>query len=182
MTNWAWKPEFNVVEIKKYRARKRKRAKKQIDAVQKREEMLKRFGLHKHSSWAAIAEMIAKESGREIPGTKLACKRMVLKYRPDHVSGGRPKRKYKKPLIPAEKFYASTAWRELRFIALRQSGGCCTLCGARASDGVQLHVDHIIPRSKAPHLELDLDNLQILCEDCNIGKSNRDDTDFRTCH
>ena len=26
---------------------------------------------------------------------------------------------------------------------------------------------------------MDIDNLQILCADCNLGKSNVDDTDFR---
>jgi len=43
----------------------------------------------------------------------------------------------------------------------------------------QIHVDHIKPRSKFPELELVFDNLQVLCDDCNIGKSNVDSTDFR---
>jgi len=42
-----------------------------------------------------------------------------------------------------------------------------------------MHVDHIRPRSKSPSLELDPDNLQVLCKACNLGKSNLDDTDFR---
>ena len=44
----------------------------------------------------------------------------------------------------------------------------------------RIHVDHIKPRSKYPELELDINNLQVLCEDCNIGKSNIDETDWRT--
>lgn len=52
-------------------------------------------------------------------------------------------------------------------------------CGANPSDGVKMHVDHIKPRSKFPELALVLDNLQILCEDCNLGKSNKDETDWR---
>lgn len=46
-------------------------------------------------------------------------------------------------------------------------------------DGVKLHVDHIKPKSLFLHLAYDLNNLQVLCEDCNMGKSNKDDTDWR---
>ena len=47
------------------------------------------------------------------------------------------------------------------------------------SPNVELHVDHIKPRSKHPELELDINNLQILCKDCNLGKSNTDSIDYR---
>jgi len=40
-------------------------------------------------------------------------------------------------------------------------------------------VDHIKPRSKFPELELVFDNCQVLCNSCNMGKSNNDYTDFR---
>ncbi|MFC6439812.1 HNH endonuclease [Bowmanella sp. JS7-9] len=33
-----------------------------------------------------------------------------------------------------------------------------------------LHVDHVKPRAKFPELALDINNLQILCETCNLGK------------
>jgi hypothetical protein len=80
-------------------------------------------------------------------------------------------------------FYASDEWRALRFKALKGSDGRCSLCDrSKRHDGVTLHVDHIKPRSKFPALELVLSNLHVLCEDCNLGKSNRDDTDWRaTC-
>ena len=42
-----------------------------------------------------------------------------------------------------------------------------------------LHVDHIIPKTRNPHLALCFDNLQILCEECNEGKSNKFNTDWR---
>ncbi len=76
-------------------------------------------------------------------------------------------------------FYQSSEWRQLRYLALRNSEGCCCCCGARASDGIVLHVDHIKPRSRYPELELSLDNLQILCEDCNKGKVDMDNYDWR---
>lgn len=86
----------------------------------------------------------------------------------------RQKRKIRKE----ETFYESRAWRELRYKALVEHGRKCQCCGAEPPK-IVLHVDHIKPRSKFPSLELELDNLQILCKDCNLGKSNKDDTDFR---
>ncbi len=76
-------------------------------------------------------------------------------------------------------FYKSRAWRELRVDALKKYGRECCLCGATSGNGVVLHVDHIKPRSKYPELELELSNLQILCEDCNLGKSNRYEEKWR---
>jgi hypothetical protein len=52
----------------------------------------------------------------------------------------------------------------------------CRLCGAGRGDDVRLEVDHIVPRSKGG--SNDLSNLQVLCDRCNRGKSNRDDTKF----
>lgn len=73
-------------------------------------------------------------------------------------------------------FYDSDAWRRLRYQAIRLYGRTCMACGR--TDGV-MHVDHIKPRSKHPALELALTNLQILCRDCNLGKSAWDETDWR---
>lgn len=75
-------------------------------------------------------------------------------------------------------FYNSRAWRTLRYQALCMYGGKCQCCGATAETAI-LHVDHIKPRSKHPELELEITNLQVLCETCNMGKSNRDSTDWR---
>jgi 5-methylcytosine-specific restriction endonuclease McrA len=81
---------------------------------------------------------------------------------------------------PDDGFYKSEAWRELRFVALKRADGCCALCGrSNRLHGVVLHVDHIKPRSRFPHLSLVASNLQVLCEDCNLGKGNRDTTDWR---
>lgn len=76
-------------------------------------------------------------------------------------------------------FYETDEWRRVRYEALRLGGGKCCLCGATANGGATLHVDHIKPRSLFPELELDVNNLQVLCQDCNLGKSNLDDTDWR---
>lgn len=78
-----------------------------------------------------------------------------------------------------ESFYDSDAWRDLRYRALSRNDGKCELCGSSKYDGAILHVDHIKPRSSHPELELSLDNLQVLCADCNLGKSNRSTRDWR---
>lgn len=54
-------------------------------------------------------------------------------------------------------------------------GGKQMPCGEKK----KLHVDHIKPRSKYPELQLTLSNLQVLCHDCNMGKSAWDETDWR---
>lgn len=71
-------------------------------------------------------------------------------------------------------FYKSSAWRKLRYSVLLDSNGLCVKCGRGAVDGVKIHVDHIKPRSKYPELALDPSNLRVLCEDCNLGKSDSD--------
>jgi hypothetical protein len=81
--------------------------------------------------------------------------------------------------IERKGFYESKPWRAVRYIALRCSRGVCELCGAAPTVGKPLHVDHIKPRSLYPQLELEPSNLQVLCSDCNLGKSNTDEIDWR---
>lgn len=79
----------------------------------------------------------------------------------------------------AAEFYSSRSWQNLRYEAFKRYGKHCALCGRSTADGVTLHVDHIKPRSKYPEMALDIENLQILCEDCNMGKGARDKTKWR---
>lgn len=60
----------------------------------------------------------------------------------------------------------------LRFRILERDR-CCKLCGRGPIDGVKLHIDHIIPYSLGGTTSVE--NLQVLCHECNIGKSNRSD-------
>lgn len=77
-------------------------------------------------------------------------------------------------------FYTSVEWRMVRYAVFKLRGRKCEICGRNPKkDKISLHVDHIRPRSKYPALALAVDNLQVLCEDCNMGKSNKDDTDWR---
>ena len=67
----------------------------------------------------------------------------------------------------------NTAWPKLREVAFKIHGRKCARCGARGRHGTKLHVDHIKALSRFPELALDLSNLQILCEKCNITKGAR---------
>ena len=95
---------------------------------------------------------------------------------------GKKKKKAKKLQFKSvgDGFYTSKEWRRLRYRVLRSYKAQCMCCGeSPKKHGIVLHVDHIKPRSKNPELELDISNLQILCEACNLGKSNFDSIDWR---
>ncbi len=68
----------------------------------------------------------------------------------------------------------------MRWQVFQRDNWKCVSCGRSADNDVILHVDHIIPRSKGGKDELD--NFQTLCHVCNIGKSNKDDTNIRELH
>lgn len=80
---------------------------------------------------------------------------------------------------PKKGFYRSIEWRQLRYQVLKEQKGRCQCCGGRGRDGVRLHVDHIIPISHDASLRLEKSNLQVLCEDCNLGKGHSDRIDWR---
>ena len=72
-------------------------------------------------------------------------------------------------------FYYSPDWLCLRTRVIQKYGSKCMKCGSQES----IAVDHIKPRSKFPELELDFDNMQVLCRVCNSSKSNRHVVDYR---
>ena len=85
-----------------------------------------------------------------------------------------------KPGSKTDEFYSSREWRTLRVRVLEQYQCKCMMCGESPKvHGIVIHVDHIKPRSNYPELALTFSNLQLLCEACNLGKSNKYDTDWR---
>ena len=60
--------------------------------------------------------------------------------------------------------------RGLRHEVFKRDNYKCVECGASKDDGAVLHVDHKIPVSKGGTDELS--NLQTLCSDCNLNKSD----------
>ena len=74
---------------------------------------------------------------------------------------------------PAAKsnFYLSATWLHLRDEVLASREHRCAQCNkTRSEHNIAVEVDHILPRSKYPELALDINNLQILCFECNRGK------------
>ena len=121
---------------------------------------------HGKRSYTRLSKHIKLNNG-VIPDSILKCKKIKKKVN----------NKYKSKV--SDNFYKSREWRSLRIKALVNQGRKCCLCGRTPKDGIILHVDHIKPRSNYPELELSLSNLQILCEDCNLGKSNHYEEDWR---
>ena len=106
----------------------------------------------------------------------------ITYYPPGFSSGQTIKTKKSRKKVKGIKgadFLKSREWRSLRYTVLKKYGSTCMCCGAKRSDGVRMHVDHIKPRSRYPELSLKFSNLQVLCEDCNVGKSNKHEDDFR---
>jgi len=58
----------------------------------------------------------------------------------------------------------------LRYRILEMARFRCVACGSSSNDGVTLHIDHIIPVSRGG--SSDESNLQVLCQPCNLGKSD----------
>lgn len=88
------------------------------------------------------------------------------------------KSKNTQPFAVSDEFLSSYEWRALRMRVLIRCGARCQCCGQSAKDGVVIHVDHIKPRRKYPELALEESNLQVLCEVCNHGKGNWDETNW----
>lgn len=81
--------------------------------------------------------------------------------------------------VTSTAFLETYEWRKLRMEALKKYGPKCQCCGATPATGAVMNVDHIKPRKLWPSLALDINNLQILCHECNHGKGNWDQTDWR---
>lgn len=65
--------------------------------------------------------------------------------------------------------------KSLRYDVLKRDNFKCVICGKSPSTtpNIELHIDHIIPYSLGG--ETTIDNLQTLCSECNLGKSNKKD-------
>lgn len=149
----------------------------------------KRFGLSAggcHPTDKALCAWIAERTAWPLPDGKHGRREYMARFwyslkdnkLPEEVVAEQVIKPRKNPKAWSD-FYASREWRVLRYSALKLHGAACQCCGSSAKDGKVMHVDHIKPRSKYPGLELTLSNLQVLCEDCNLGKLHLDETDWR---
>lgn len=133
-----------------------------------------------NEGFKSLAAKIANHIGIHRPQSRKACKKLIIAFaaeaevtRRDHAV------KAVDSFVTSDAFLRSYEWRRLRMVVLKRDGARCRACGATPSDGVRMNVDHIKPRRKYPELALEADNLQVLCEECNHGKGNWDETDWR---
>ena len=67
----------------------------------------------------------------------------------------------------------SRRYREQRERIFSRDGRVCQLCG---TDEGEMHIDHIIPRKAGG--DHSLDNLRVLCKNCNLRKGALNDGVF----
>lgn len=103
----------------------------------------------KYINGEVVYEEIAKEDLSPKDGVKSSNTNTISK-------------KHKTPREPSSR---------LKVQVLMRDGNRCRLCGVECNDGLHnIHFDHIIPWSKGG--ETTLENLQVLCSDCNLAKGN----------
>lgn len=79
--------------------------------------------------------------------------------------------------VPSKKVERSFLNASIRYMVLENNakannGKCkCVLCGRTIDDNVTFHVDHILAIANGGKTEMQ--NLQVLCSECNLGKGAR---------
>jgi len=188
--DWSWKQESAPKVVKPVSARTKKKqelyakrmylrhARKQAHAVLKKMGQPILVLLDNRELAARLCKAGLIQGGPY--GKKTAATALVEWYKsisPDkRIKSKPPEQKKNNP--KSDEFLQSWAWTNLRYRVLKAYGRQCQCCGAKPP-AVVLHVDHIKPRSLYPELALEFDNLQVLCHDCNKGKSNKFEDDFR---
>lgn len=163
--------------------KKQRRKARNLVKQQARQILVSRFGIERRMlvGYAAISRYIR----HYLPSTPGDGYALLFNFvgRSSDISPRKPQKKppARTPLVNVNTgaFLSSYAWRAMRMQILKRDGARCACCGASPKDGVVMHVDHIKPRKLFPHLALEPDNLQVLCEVCNHGKGNWDQTDWR---
>jgi hypothetical protein len=79
--------------------------------------------------------------------------------------------------MTSREFCLLPEWKSLRKKVLFAFGKRCMKCNKLFNSP---HVDHIKPRSRYQHLQLEITNLQVLCKKCNQDKSDINTIDYRT--
>lgn len=89
----------------------------------------------------------------------------------DYIFTGRDDEMTKLPLKLAENKSKRNIPLGLRYKIFKRDGFKCIACGNSSSNGAILHIDHKTPFSLGGLTEFN--NLQTLCSNCNISKSNK---------
>lgn len=100
-------------------------------------------------------------------------KKTQVKIKTVKIKKSPPKKSFK----AVENFYQSQRWIDTKKVVYSLYDFKCMKCGTKDKE---MHVDHICPVSKHQTLKWSINNLQLLCKDCNIEKSNVNEIDYRT--
>lgn len=77
----------------------------------------------------------------------------------------------------AKEFYTSKAWRDTRAVVVARANGLCERCKANGdyTPGVIVHHKTYITTKNIndPRVTLNLDNLELVCEDCHNKEHKR---------
>ena len=81
---------------------------------------------------------------------------------------------YNKTFPECREFYKSYEWKKIRQEVIKTHEHKCVCCNVKLTENTKsLNVDHILPLKFYWDQRLDLDNLQILCNDCNKAKGSK---------
>lgn len=137
-------------------------------------------------AWDSVAPLLEAEAGiKPKHGTMLRRGRYALDVLSAQgklkgiIKEVKQQEKEKKGPDKIKQFYRSYRWRKVRMEVLIRDGRVCACCNAGPDSGRMMHVDHIKPLRLNWELRLVPDNLQVLCEVCNHGKGNWDETNWR---
>src|SRR6185436_15679711 len=146
--------------------------------IQKVKRAIGLAGQKNKAVFRKLAEMFGEQWTGDRDHGKRLVKRFVLEKHPTWKES-----RATRPPMPdprGDDFLMSYGWRKLRMEVLVERGPTCECCGANAQrDRVKMNIDHIKPRRLFPELALVKENLQVLCDPCNHGKGNWDQTDWR---
>jgi len=129
-----------------------------------------------------IAKIITDlRGGRNPKQVAKCCKDIIKKYALEYIESRKTVQmdQVQRDWYKSNFFLKSDEWYALRYKVLLKYGGKCQCCGNGKEQGAILQVDHIKPRSIYPELATDINNLQVLCRECNMGKRNKFATDWR---
>jgi len=76
-----------------------------------------------------------------------------------------------------ENIYQSPRWADIKKVIYSLYDFKCMKFSNNQNE---MHVDHICPVSKYPAMKWSINNLQLLCKNCNMEKSNVNENDYRT--
>lgn len=117
-----------------------------------------------HNAFCIIFDTLLEEPTENTPYTNFDYwNAIIIQYFKIVMKQTKPEKKSKRKALSGK----------TRLDVMERDDYKCQMCGRTVEDGVKLHIDHIVPVSKGGGN--DIDNLQVLCHECNLAKHDRMD-------